>query len=421
MTNKNYKWFMLAVLVVVYVINIIDRHVINILLEPIKNDLELTDAQAGFVAGLAFALFYTIMGIPIATLADRFSRTKVIAVCSAIWSAMTALTGAAGNYLVMAGARMGVGIGEAGLTPSANSLIGDLFEPADRGKAIGIYHVAVPVGTMLAGFVGGWLESIVGWRNTFLILGIAGMVITGLFILVFREPPRGEVDDIASRPEQDRYSILDTIKFLYSKTSCRYFFPAFALIGFVASAINTWTPAYFMRTFDMSLMSMATTIGLVGGIGGAIGMLAGGVFADRLGSRDVSAYLKIPAIAMALTFPPTLGLFLAGWPWLASIFFLAPVITVAIVTIPVLALLQRLAKNNMRAVAVALFLLVIHLVGMGFGPIIVGLISDMLNGVYGDDSLRIALLAIVPLNLVAIWLFWRGSRFVASDLNLPAA
>lgn len=421
MNNQQHKWFMLVVLVFVYVINIVDRHVINILLEPIKADLDLSDAQAGFIAGLAFALFYTIMGIPIATLADRLSRTKVIAVCSAIWSIMTALTGTAGNYIVMAGARMGVGIGEAGLTPSANSLIGDLFEPADRGKAIGIYHVAVPVGTMLAGFLGGWLENIVGWRDTFIILGVVGLAVTGLFLLVFREPPRGQVDEISSRPDKDRYSILDTIAYLYQKTSCRYFFPAFALIGFVASAINTWTPAFFMRTFDVSLMSMATTIGLVGGIGGAIGMLAGGILADRLGSKDVSAYLKIPSIAMALTFPPTLGLFLASWPWLAAVFFLAPVITVAIVTVPVLALLQRLAKNNMRAVAVALFLLVVHLIGMGFGPIVVGFISDLLSSTYGDDSLRYALICIVPLNIVAIWLFWQGARHVAKDLNLPAA
>lgn len=419
MSNSRHKWFMLSLLVSVYVINIIDRHIINILLEPIKHDLSLTDTQAGFVAGLAFALFYTVMGLPIATLADRFSRTQLVTACSAIWSVMTALTGAASSYLTIAIARMGVGIGEAGLTPSANSLIGDLFKPTDRGKAIGIYHVAVPVGTMLAGLAGGYLETIVGWRMTFVILGIVGLVMTAIFRLAFREPERGLVDDPASRPEQNRYTLIETIKYLYSKKSCRYFFPAFALIGFVASSVNTWTPAYFMRTFDMSLMQMATTIGLVGGIGGGIGMIAGGVLADRLSSRNVSAYLTIPAIAMLVTFPPTLGMYIAPWPGLSAALFLAPVITVSVVTVPVLALLQRLAKNNMRAVAVALFLLVIHLIGMGFGPVVVGLISDLLNPAFGDDSLRYGLLSIVPLNLLAFWWFWRGSRHIASDLDLP--
>lgn len=417
MNNHRHRWYMLALLVVVYVFNIIDRHIINILLEPIKNDLQLTDAEAGFLAGFAFAVFYTVMGIPIATLADRYNRAKIIAVCSALWSAMTAMTGMASNFYSIAIARMGVGVGEAGLTPSANSLIGDLFKPNDRGTALGIYYAATAVGAMLAGFAGGYLESIVGWRMTFIVLGVAGLVVTIIFYVAFKEPQRGLLDDDSSVAEKDRYTVLETIRYLWHKKSCRYIFPAFGLISFVGSAINTWTPAFFMRTYDMSLMQMAATVGAVGGIGGGIGMIAGGIIADRMASRDVRNYVNIPAVALLVTMPLFFGVYLASTSWIATTLFLAPIITGAIVIPPVLALIQRLAKNNMRAVAVAFFLLFIHLIGMGFGPPIVGLISDLLQPMYGSNSLRYALLSVLPLNLISVWLFWRAGRFVNSDLD----
>jgi predicted MFS family arabinose efflux permease len=419
--NSNNKWLMLGLLFIVYVFNIIDRHIINILLEPIKNDLSLSDAQAGFLAGFAFAVFYTVMGVPIAAMADRYSRAKLIAACSALWSIMTAFTGSASSYASMAVARMGVGIGEAGLTPSANSLIGDLFKPTDRGKAIGIYQSAVPVGTMLAGFLGGLLERAVGWRLTFIILGVAGILLTVLFRVMFREPLRGLNDEAISVPDKSRYTVMETVRFLLKQKSCQYFFPAFVLVGFVGSAVNTWTPAYFMRSHEMSLLHMAATIGMIGGIGGAIGMIGGGMLADRLAKRNVAVYMLIPAIAMLLTMPFFFGVYLTSSSWLAMAFLLAPMITGVAIVVPVLALIQRLVKNNMRAVAVAVFLLVIHLLGMGFGPFAVGLISDFLQPQYGTDSLRYALLAVLPLNLIAVWLFWRASRWVAVDLAIEPA
>lgn len=421
MSSNNQKWFMLSLLFIVYVFNIIDRHIINILLEPIKLDLDLSDAQAGYLAGFAFAIFYTLMGIPIAVLADRFNRTKLIVACSALWSAMTAMTGMATGYITMAISRMGVGVGEAGLTPSANSLIGDLFKPTDRGKAIGIYLSAVPVGTMLAGFIGGALEHFVGWRMTFIILGATGFALTIIFHTVFKEPARGTLDDAGSAPEKSRYTVLETISFLFQQKSCQYFFPAFTLVGLVGSAINTWTPTFFIRTYDMSLMEMAATVGTIGGIGGAIGMIGGGVIVDRLATKNVTAYMKVPAIALLVTLPVYFGVYLASSSWVATALLLAPMTTSAIIMAPVLTLIQRLVKNNMRAVAVAAFLLVVHLLGMGLGPLAVGLISDSLAPQYGTDSLRYAILSVIPLNLVAVVLFWRAARWVGSDLQRGSA
>ena len=417
MTKANHKWYVLALLFVTYIFNIVDRHIINILLEPIKIDLALSDAQAGFLAGFAFAIFYTVMGVPIAVLADRFNRAKLIALCVALWTVMTAMTGAASNFVSMAVARMGVGVGEAGLTPSANSLIGDVFKPNERGRAIGIYHSAVPIGSMIAAFLGGTLGSYVGWRMTFIILGVAGLLVAALVRITLIEPPRGYLDDVSSTPEKEQYSVIETATYLFRLKSCRYFMAAVALVGFVGNAINTWTPAFFMRTHEMNLMDMAIVVGTIGGIGGAIGMVAGGLVADYYGSRDARSYMRIPAIALLTTLPLYSGVYLASEPWMASGMLIAPVITGAIIFPPIITLLQKLVKNNMRAVAVAILLLVLHLVGMGLGPLVVGLISDLLQPIYGTNSLRFALLSVMPINLLAVWLFWRASNVILPDIT----
>lgn len=418
MKSENYRWYALALLFVMYVVNIIDRHIVNILIEPIKADLALGDAEAGFITGLAFALFYTVMGVPIAMLADRYHRTRLICLCSALWSLATAASGAATSYAGMAAARMAVGIGEAGLTPTANSLIGDLFEPRNRGKALGIYISAVSVGTMLAGLLGGWLADRVGWRMTFIVLGIAGLVLTAIFRMSFREPARGRLDNVSSTPERNTYTLLETVRYLFGKKSCRYFFPAFTLVGFVGAAINNWTPAFFMRSHEMNLIQMAASVGAIFGAGGALGMIGGGLLADHFSTRDVASYLKVPAIAVLVALPLYFGVYLVSGSTPALLLLAVPVTVGAIIVPPVMALIQRLVKNNMRAVAIAVFLVMVHLIGMGFGPLLVGAISDALRPIAGADSLRYALMSIIPLNFLAVLLFWRGARHVAADLGI---
>lgn len=415
------RWYLLGILFLLYVFNIIDRHIINILVEPVKRDLALGDAEIGFLTGFAFALFYTVMGVPIGLLADRYNRTRLIAACSALWSVMTALTGTATGFVSAAIARMGVGIGEAGLTPAANSLIGDMYRPSDRGKAIGIYISAVPIGTMLAGLLGGWLEAAAGWRMTFIVFGAAGLLLTLIFMVTFREPVRGAFDEPQPASERDKVSILETTKFLLSRRSCRYFFPGFAVFGFVGAAINNWTPAFFMRTHETPLMQMAVSIGTISGIGGAIGMIAGGMMADHFSTRNVAAYLKVPAQALLITLPLYLGVYMSASAPVAAALLVVPVFTGAVIVPPALALLQRLVRHNMRAVAVAVFLLVLHLAGMGLGPLAVGGISDLLAPIAGPDSLRYALIIVIPLNLIAVFLFWRGAAFISSDLELGSS
>lgn len=406
----------LLLLFVTYVVNIIDRHVINILVEPIQAELALSDAQMGFVTGLAFAFFYTTMGIPIAMLADRRHRVRLICACATVWSVMTAVTGAATSFVALAASRVGVGTGEAGLTPTANSLIGDLFPPASRGKALGIYVSAVPVGTMLAGLLGGWVATTWGWRMTFFLLGGTGLALALLLLATFREPPRGALDDPSSRPEKASYTFGETIRHLWSKRSCRYFFPAFAIVGFVGAAINNWSPAFFMRSHQMNLIEMAASVGLIFGFGGAIGMIGGGWMSDRFARRSTGAYLTVPALAVLLSLPLYFAAFLVRGQLPAMLLLVVPVTVVAVILPPVLVLLQRLTKNNMRALSVAVFLIVVHLVGMGFGPLLVGLVSDLLQPWQGEEALRYALLAVIPCNAIAGVLFWLGARHVEADI-----
>lgn len=415
--NTGRGWFGLGVLFVLYVFNIVDRHIVNVLAEPIKHELALTDAQVGFFTGFAFALFYTIMGIPLAILADRYNRARLIAVCSLIWSLMTMATGAATSYLQAILSRMGVGLGEAGLTPTANSLIADLFKAQQRGRALGFYVSAVPVGTMLAGWLGGSLAESIGWRHTFIALGIFGIGLSLLFSLLFREPARGVFDAAPLGTPAKAPGFMITVRHLLSMRSCRYLFAAFAIVGFVGAAINNWSPAFFMRSHGLSLSTMAATIGTIFGIGGAIGMIGGGAIADYFAARGPSTYLKVPAISLFVALPFYGATYLVTNAWLAGLLLIAPVITVAVILPPALALLQRLVHSGMRAVAVSVFLLVLHVAGMGLGPLVVGQLSDVFQPQLGQNALRYAILCVVPFNLLAAMLLWRGARYVPADLE----
>ena len=409
-------WFGLVLLFVLYVFNIVDRHIVNVLAEPIKHELALTDAQVGFFTGFAFALFYTIMGIPLAILADRYNRARLIATCSLIWSLMTMATGAATSYLQAILSRMGVGLGEAGLTPAANSLIADLFKPQHRGRALGLYVSAVPIGTMLAGWLGGSLAESIGWRSTFIALGLLGIGLSLLFVLLFREPARGSQDAASLDSQAKVPGFMTTVRHLLSMRSCRHLFAAFAIVGFVGAAINNWTPAFFMRSHSLSLATMAATVGTVFGIGGAIGMIGGGTLADHFAARDSSAYLKVPAISLFVALPLYGATYLVTNAWFAVVLLIIPVITAAVILPPALALLQKLVLGGMRAVAVSVFLLVLHVAGMGLGPLVVGQLSDLFQPYFGQNALRYAILCVVPFNLMAVALLWRGARYVPADL-----
>ena len=288
--GPNYRKYALGILLIGYIINFVDRSILSLLLEPIKLELALTDSQLGFLGGLAFAVFYTFLGIPIAALADRRSRVKILAVSMVIWSAMTAICGLANNFLTLLLARIGVGIGEAGASPPSHSLISDYFPIETRATALSIYALGIPLGTMIGSFVGGWGADTVGWRYTFFLVGVPGIIFAFIVWFTLREPPRGMSDiklDAPSAPPINTAPpppVSTVLKLLWSKTSFRHLAFAAGLHAFVSYGAGTWNAPFFIRIHEMSLTDIGSILALIAGIG-AIGTFFGGYISDKLSDR----------------------------------------------------------------------------------------------------------------------------------------
>lgn len=401
----------LVLLTIVYAFNFLDRQIMGILVQPIKAELDLSDTQLSLLGGLAFALFYTTLAVPIATLADRASRTWIITVALVMWSGFTALCGAAQNFTQLFLARLGVGVGEAGGVAPSYSLIADYFPPERRARALGVFSLAVPIGASLGIFFGGWIAANINWRVAFIAVGLAGVLFAIPFRLLMREPPRGRFDPPA--PPAPPFG--QVVRLLAAK-------PAFWLLAFGAAASSMmgyglifWMPSYFMRSLGLSLIETTWFYGTLGLIGGMIGIWMGGVLGDRLGPRDRSAYARIPAIAFALSVPfYFIGLSLS---WLPGV-FVAVMIPTALGLVwlgPVIAAVQGMVPPAMRATASAIFLLVNNLIGIGGGTLFLGRLSDLFAARFGDDSLKYAIFAGLPLYLVAALLMLLASRRLVRD------
>lgn len=416
--STGYRKYALFVLLLGYIINFVDRSILAILIEPIKADLDLNDTQLGLLGGLAFALFYSTLGIPIAALADRWSRVKVLSIAIIIWSAMTAVCGLVSGFWQLLFARIGVGVGEAGASPPSHSLISDYFPLSTRATALSIYALGIPIGTMLGNAVGGWGADNIGWRYTFMLVGLPGVAIALLLLFTLREPPRGMSDEVVSKVEDEPPSMGTVLSFLWRKRSFRYMSLACGLHAFVSYGAGTWNPPFLVRIHELSNTETGGWLALIAGIG-AIGTFGGGYLADKLyeSSGNRRWYLWIPAIATLVMVPFQ---FLA---YLHSDFAMV-VVGLSIASIlgpiylgPAFAMTQALVGLRMRAVASAILLLVLNLVGMGLGPYFVGFMSDFFEPSYGIYALRWALCVSLVFNLVAAGLYFLGSRHVEQDIT----
>ncbi|MEO0971759.1 MAG: MFS transporter [Pseudomonadota bacterium] len=408
-----YRAYVMFILVVVYTLNFIDRQIIGILAVPIKADLGLTDTQLGLMGGLAFALFYTGLGIPVAMLADRKSRTWIMTVALTVWSAMTAVCGLAQNFWQLFLGRLGVGVGEAGGVAPAYSLISDFFPPHQRARALSVYSFGIPIGSALGIVIGGFIATRVDWRFAFFVVGAAGILLAPLFRLTVREPERGGFDAHApARPAPVR-SIART---LARKPSFWWMSLGASSSSMMGYGIFFWLPSFLVRSFELSLLDASLFFGTILLVGGVIGTWLGGSLADRFGARGRrSMYVLIPAAAFVATVPFYAGAVLA--PSL-SLTFLALLIPVALGLAwlgPVLSAIQHVVPANMRATASAVFLFVNNLIGIGAGTALLGWLSDALQSRFGDESLRYAILAGTGFYLIAAALFAVASRSLARD------
>jgi predicted MFS family arabinose efflux permease len=401
------------ILVVVYTFNFIDRQIIGILAVPIKADLALTDTQLGLMGGLAFALFYTALGIPIAMLADRRNRTWIMAIALTLWSAMTAICGTVQNFWQLFLARVGVGVGEAGGVAPAYSLISDYFPPQQRARALSIYSFGIPIGSALGIVFGGIIASKIDWRYAFFAVGIAGVIVAPIFKLTVAEPERGQYDPshiMTSAP-----SLRNIIRKLMHKPSFWIMSFAAACSSMMGYGLFFWLPSFFVRSYGISLIDASLFYGAILLVGGLAGIWLGGSLADRFGATRRGAYVIIPALAFVATVPFYVVAILS--PSLTTTFF-AMLIPTALGLVwlgPVLSAIQHIAPPNMRATASAIFLFINNLIGIGIGTVAIGMLSDTLQVRFGDDSLRYAILAGTSFYIVAAMLFFLSSKYLKND------
>jgi predicted MFS family arabinose efflux permease len=398
-------WYGLALLSLVSFFNYLDRMVLAVLVEPIKRDLDLSDLQMGLVSGLAFALLYATAGIPIARIADRKSRVSLLAICLAVWSGMTALTGAARNFTELFLARMGVGIGEAGCVPAAHSLIGDLFPPERRAFAIGMFQAGGLLGMSIGLMAAGYVAETWGWRVSLMVVGLAGLPLAVLVAFTMREPLRS-VAAVGTVGE----SGMVAIKALMARPALVHLVLAISIGAFATYGMATWIPAFFVRIHGLGLAEVGLYGALAGGAAGLLGTVLGGAIMIRLLPRDRRWELWLPMVCYSLAMPLFAAMYLV--PSIFSAFLLQAVATVISAAGGTVALsaIQTFAEPNRRATAISIMLMMSSLIGLGLGPVAVGQASDLLNASVGTESLRYALAGSSLLLLWAGVHFWFASR-----------
>ncbi|MSR13651.1 MAG: MFS transporter [Gammaproteobacteria bacterium] len=407
--------YVLGILVVVYTFNFIDRQILSILLQDIKEDLGLSDSLLGLLSGFAFAAFYATLGIPIARYADRANRRNLIAYALALWSGMTALSGLAQNFWQLLAARIGVGIGEAGCTPPANAILSDYYPPEQRATAFGIYAMGIPIGILFGFLVGGWINEFFGWRKAFFIVGLPGLLLAILVRYTVREPVRGQSEQRVVVGEQP--SLRETFEHLRRKRAFVHLALGGGLTAFVGYSWIVWMPAFLMRSHGMSSGEVGTALGLIVGIAGAIGIAAGGYLADRVARFDRRWSLWLVSVAVVINIPFAAGVFFATNASDALLWMIVPFLLGNFWQGTSFAQTQGLVGLRMRAVAAAVLLFIVNMIGLGAGPQLVGIVSDLLNPRFGADSLRWALAICSLMNLWAAVHFYIAGRALPGELD----
>ncbi len=412
--SSNYIWYVISLLAVVNAINYMDRMALSVLLPAIKADLELSDGQLGLLVGLAFSVFYAVCGIPIARWADRGNRRNIITLALVVWSAMTALSGAAQNFIHLFLARIGVGAGEAGCIPPSQSMISDYVPLQRRSGAHAFHTFGIVFGMMLGMTLAGWLGDSIGWRWTFVVLGIPGVIVAIVVRLTLREPPRGYSD--GHNLGASTQSLAEVVTFLKSCKSYVLLMLFFATNGFLQYGLNQWLPSFYGRSFGMELTSIGLYLGLALGGGGGVGLLLGGILANSVAKHNPMLPLIIGAVATAFAVPVALAILWVSSStmslWLVAVLALLWSVSNG----PVIAAAQSVVLPQMRATASAIIIFFTSVIGFGLGPICVGVVSDLLTPTFATESLRYALMVPIALLPIMAILLWLSARQLPHDL-----
>lgn len=400
----------LALLTFTYFFSYMDRQILAILQELIKKDLHLSDTQLGLLGGFAFAVFYATLGIPAARLADKGNRKKLVAIALALWSAMTALCGLAQNFIQLLIARIGVGIGEAGSSPPSHSMIADLYPPERRAGAMAIYSLGVVLGAAFGTIIGGTVAKFFGWRMAMFAVGLPGVALALLVWWLVVEPRRG-LSDPDHAPGSDAPTPLAAgFAALWQSAPARHLVAAVTLTSMVGYGLTYWGPSFMQRTLEVDILTISLFVAPVAGIAGTISAVAGGRIADRLAkSHGLHAQSMMVAVLKTVALPFALAFFLIDDFAIAVTAYFIAVLFQNSYLGPSFALIQGLAPVRQRALWAAITLLAINLIGLGLGPTLVGVISDLLKPSMGAASLRWAMLIFAMVTPWAIWHYWRAA------------
>ena len=418
-TSMSARYYAVGLLTVVYTFNFIDRQLLSILQESIKADLLLSDQQLGLLTGIAFAMFYVTAGIPIARWADRGNRRNIVALAIGVWSFMTAISGLVQNYVQLLLARMGVGVGEAGGSPPAHSIISDIFPPERRASALAFYSMGVNIGILFGFLAGGWLNEIFDWRTAFFVVGAPGLIIALIVRYTLREPIRGLSEQ--RQVETQTVPFSNVLNLLMSRPAFKHMAFGAALNAFAGYSTSSWTASFMIRSHGMSTGELGTWLAMIMGFGGAVGVFAGGVIAERLARKDVRWYMWLPALTGLICVPFMVANYMVAGAYTALIVSIIPGILFNVYLGNTLAMTHGLVGLRMRALASAILFFILNLIGLGLGPWVIGLLSDLLAPTLGQESLRHAMLYLLPAMMTwSVIHFYLASRTLKEALaNAP--
>ncbi len=419
-TSKSYRTFAIILLTIVYGFNFIDRQIVGILAPFIQKDLGLTNTELGLLIGLAFAIFYTLVAIPIAWLADRYSRVNILSIALATWSSFTALTGLATNFIQIGIARMGVGIGEAGGSPPSHSIISDLYPKEERASALGIYSMGIPLGVMAAYFATAMLMGASGeevnWRRIFIFLGLTGVVLAAIVKLTLREPSRGAME-FNDQIQIEKPPFMESLKTLLKIPALWAMCLGIAFGSFVSYATSAFHTKYLVAldpSYDFK--TLVIILGVMNGTTYAGGAFFGARLADKWGKKDIRAYGWLPAISIALCLPIGMGAWWSSSIEMNLVFSTLFLLFLGVYLGPSFAIAQTLAPISMRAMSTALFFFILNMIALGGGPTFAGWLIDVFKENYGEvESIRYAMTVTSVLFIPSIISFMVVARVLPKD------
>ena len=413
MGKFQYKYYLLVLLMVVGVSNFLDRAVLALAMEPIKQEFQLSDSQLGFLSGFAFALFYAVAGIPIARWADRGNRNIIVSITTGLWSAMVVLCGVVGNFTQLLLARVGVAVGEAGCVPPAQSLIADHFDRAERPRAMAIYWLCSPISVIVGYFGGGWLVEYMGWRTTFIIIGVPGILLALLVKLTLREP---RLSHKAQSAEQSP-SFKTVLTTLWQQRTFRFILTAFSVSYFFSFGIAQWLPTFFIRSYGMGAGELGSWFALTWGGCGLFGTYLGGVLATRYAANKETLQMKACALVLGFAGLLYTMMFLSSNQYHSMVYMAVAGTILPMINGVIFSAIQSLVNDHMRSVALAVIFLLANLIGFGLGPFATGLLSDQLAPTFGQESLRYALAAFSPGFIWVGFYYWKAAGTIEADIQ----